>query len=164
MVAAVSARTLVVVALATTGLDACSAELLAKVGGSNLKLGEVLKGNEELCVGVSAFSGEGTIGCSERCDRGTITGSGRCKVGDGFDRFILIGVIGRLESGTGRGGLRILPLLVDICEEFLEACPGLVMNWLAPPEFSVVIEEPGLEQEMERNCDDLGRGVGRISG
>ena len=50
------------------------------------------------------------------------------------------------------------------CEEFLEACPGLVVRWMAPPEFAVLIEEPSLEQELESNCDDLGRGVGRISG
>ena len=121
VVAAVAARTLVVVALATTGLDACSAELLAKVGGSNLKLGEVLKGNEELCVGVSALSGEGTIGCSERCDRGTITGSGRCKVGHGFNHFILIDLISRLKYGTSCGGLQLPPFLVGSYEDFLEA-------------------------------------------
>ena len=73
-------------------------------------------------------------------------------------------MIGRLEDGTGRGGLRLLPFLVSSCEEFLEACSGLVVKSLAPPEFAVVIEESGLEQELERNCNDLGRGVGHVSG
>ena len=67
----------VVVVVATGGIDAYSAELLVKVGDGNLKLGKVLKGNEELCVGVSAVVGEGTIGCSESYDRGAIAGSGR---------------------------------------------------------------------------------------
>ena len=58
----------------------------------------------------SAVVGEFTIGRSESYDRGEITGSGCRKVGDGFNRFIcigvigcLMGVIGRLEYGTGRG-------------------------------------------------------------
>ena len=70
---------------------------------------------------------------------------GCCEVGDGFNRFILIGVIGRLEDGTGRGGLRLPSFLVGCCEEFLEACPGLVVSRLVPPEFAVVIEESGME-------------------
>ena len=45
LVAAVAARPAVVVLVATRGLDACSAELLAKIGNGNLKLGKVLKGN-----------------------------------------------------------------------------------------------------------------------
>ena len=49
------------------------------------------------------------------------------------------------------------------CKRFLEECPGLVVSWLLPPDFTVVIEEPGLEQDMERNCDDLGRSVGHVS-
>ena len=164
VVAAVTARPEVVVAVDDGGIDACSAELLAKVDDGNLKLGKVLKGNEELCVGGSVVVGEGTIGCSDSCNQGAITGSGRCKVGNGFDRFILIDVIVRLESGTGRGGLRLPPFFVVSCKEFLEACPGLVIRCQAPPEFVVVIEDPGLEQELERNCDDLVRGVGRIYG
>ena len=50
------------------------------------------------------------------------------------------------------------------CEEFLEACSGLFVSRLATPEFSVVIEKSGLEQELESNCNDLGRGVGCVSG
>ena len=45
-------------------------------------------------MGGSAVGGEYTIGRSESCNRGAITGSGCRKVGDGFDRLILIGVIG----------------------------------------------------------------------
>ena len=94
LVAAVAACPAVVVVVATGGLDAYSANLLAKVGDSNLKLGKILKGNVELGVGGSAVNGECTIGCSERCDRGAIIGSDCRKVGDGFDSFTLIGVIG----------------------------------------------------------------------
>ena len=94
VVTAVAARPAVVVVVDTGRLDACSAELLAKVDEGNLKLGEVLNDNEELCVAGCAVGGEGTIRCSESCDQRAITGSGRCKVGDGFDRFILIGVVG----------------------------------------------------------------------
>ena len=64
-----------------------------KVGDGNVKLGDVLKLNEELCVGGSAFGGDFTISCIDICNRGAITGSGCCKAGDGFERFILIGVI-----------------------------------------------------------------------
>ena len=76
----------------------------------------------------------------------------------------LIGVIGRLEDGTSCVGLRLPPLLVGSCKKFLEACPGLDISWLAPPELAVVIEEPSLEHELEGNSDDLGRSVGPISG
>ena len=64
VVAAVNTRPALVVVVATRGLDDCSTELLAKVGDGNLKLGEVLKGNEKLCMGGSAVYGEGTIGHS----------------------------------------------------------------------------------------------------
>ena len=94
VVAAFATYPAVVVVVDTGGIDACSTELLAKVGGGNLKLGELLKYNKELCVGGSAVGGEFTIGCSESCDRGAITGIGCRKVGDGFDCFSLIVVIG----------------------------------------------------------------------
>ena len=77
VVAAGAARPEVVVQVADGGLYACSAELLAKVSDGNLKFGKVLMGKEELGVGGSAVGGECTVGCSESCDRGAITGSGR---------------------------------------------------------------------------------------
>ena len=52
VVAAVATRPAVVVVVATRGIYACSDELLVKVEYGDLKLGEVLKGNEELCVAV----------------------------------------------------------------------------------------------------------------
>ena len=78
MVAAGAEHPEVVVRVAARGLDACSAELLAQVGNGNMKFGNVLQGNEELGVGVSAVYGECTVGRSESCERGAITGSGRC--------------------------------------------------------------------------------------
>ena len=93
VVAAVAACPSAVVVVDTGGLDACSTELLVKVGDSNLKLGKVLKGNKDLCVCGSAVGGECNIGRSESFDQGAITGSGCCQVGDGFNRFILIAVI-----------------------------------------------------------------------
>ena len=72
-----AARPAVVVQVAAGGLDYSSAELLAKVGNGNLKFGEFLKGHEELGVGGSAVDYECTVGCSESCNRGAITGSGR---------------------------------------------------------------------------------------
>ena len=78
VVAAGAARLAVVVRGAAEGLDACSAELLSKVGDGNMKFGEVLQGNYELGVGGSAVCGEYTVGRSESCDQGAITGSGRC--------------------------------------------------------------------------------------
>ena len=66
VVEAVAARPEVVVVVDTRGIDACIAELLAKVGDGNLKLGEVLKGNDDLCVSGRAVVGEGTIGRSGR--------------------------------------------------------------------------------------------------
>ena len=44
VVAAVAPCPAVVVVVATGGLDACSAKLLAKFGNSNLKIGKVLRG------------------------------------------------------------------------------------------------------------------------
>ena len=68
VVAACAARTAVVVRVSSGGLDACSAELFAKVGDGDLKFGEVLKVNEDLGVGVSAVYGEFTVGRSESCN------------------------------------------------------------------------------------------------
>ena len=76
----------------------------------------------------------------------------------------LIGVVARLENGTGCGGLRLLLFLVGSGKKFLEACPGLEVLWLVSPEISVVVEEPGLEHELKGNSKDLGRGVGSVSG
>ena len=57
VVAAGAARPAVVVWGAVGGLDACSAELLSKVGDGNMKFGKVLQGDEELGVGGSAVCG-----------------------------------------------------------------------------------------------------------
>ena len=78
VVAAGAARPEVVVWGAAGELDACSAELLSKVGDGNMRFGEVLQGNEELGVGGSAVCSECTVGRSESCNRGVITCSGRC--------------------------------------------------------------------------------------
>ena len=78
LVAAGAARSSVVARVAAGVIYAYIAELLVKVRYDNLKFGEVLKGNEELGVGGSAFDGECNVGRSESCDRGAITGSGRC--------------------------------------------------------------------------------------
>ena len=78
VVAAGAAHPAVVVRVDAGGLDTCRAELLAQVGDGNLKFGEVLKGYKELGVGGSAVCSECTVGRSEICDRGAITGSGHC--------------------------------------------------------------------------------------
>ena len=62
---------------AARGIDACSAELLAKVGDGNMKFGEVLQCNEELGVGGSAVCGGCNVDHSKSCDQRAITGSGR---------------------------------------------------------------------------------------
>ena len=66
----------VVVRGAAGGLDTCSAELLSEVGNGNMKFREVLRGYEELGVGGRAVCGEWSVGCSESCYRGAITGRG----------------------------------------------------------------------------------------
>ena len=88
----------------------------------------------------SAVCGECNVGCSESSYRGAITGLGRRKVRDGFDRFVLvdvvgrlIGVVARLENGAGCGRLRLTPFLVGRGETFLEVGPGLDVHWLASP-------------------------------
>ena len=65
VVSAGAARPEVVVWGAAGGLDACSAELILKVGDGNMKFSEVLQDNEELGVGDSAVCGECAIGRSE---------------------------------------------------------------------------------------------------
>ena len=64
VVAAGAARPSVVVRGASGGLYICSAELLSEVGDGNMKLREVLQGNEELGVGGSAVCGECDVGYS----------------------------------------------------------------------------------------------------
>ena len=122
----------VVVRGATGGLDTCSAELLSEVGDGNMKLREVLQGDEELGVGDRVVCGDCAVGCSESCYRGAITGRGRREIRDGFDRFVLVGVVGRLigvvaqlENGAGCGRLRLPPFLLGSGKKFLEVGPGL---------------------------------------
>ena len=64
VVASGAARPSVIVQGAAIGLDAFSAELLSKVGDRNMKFDEVLQGNEDLVVCVSAVCGECTVGHS----------------------------------------------------------------------------------------------------
>ena len=77
VVAAGAARPSVVVWGAAGGLDICSTELLLEIGDGEMKFREVLQGNEDLGVGVSAVCSECAVGCSESCYRGAITGRGR---------------------------------------------------------------------------------------
>ena len=65
VVAAGAARPEVVVRGAAGGLDACSAELLSEVGDGNMKLYEVLQGDEELGVGGNAVCSEFAAGRSD---------------------------------------------------------------------------------------------------
>ena len=102
VVAAGAACPAVVVRGAAGGLDTCSAELLSEVGDGNMQLREVLQVDEELEVGGRAVCGEGAVGCSESCYRGAITGRGRREVCDGFGRFVLVDVVGRLIGGVAR--------------------------------------------------------------
>ena len=105
-----------------------------------MQLRKVLQGDEELGVGGRAVCSEGAVGRSESCYRGAITGCGRRKVRDGFDRFVLvdvvrrlIGVVSRLENGAGCGRLRLTPFLVGRGKIFLEVGPGLDILCLASP-------------------------------
>ena len=60
-----------------------------------MQLREILQGDEDLGVGRRAVGGEGVVGCSESCYRGAINVRGRCEICDGFDRFVLVGVVSR---------------------------------------------------------------------
>ena len=95
VVAAGAACPAVVVWGAAGGLDTCSAELFLEVGDGDMQLREILQGGEELGVVRHAVGGEGDVGCSESCYRGAITGGGRREIRDGFDRFVLVGVVSR---------------------------------------------------------------------
>ena len=45
----------------------------------------------------------------------------------------LMGVVARLENGSGCGRQRLTPFLVGLGEKFLEAGPGIDVRWLASP-------------------------------
>ena len=95
VIAAGAACPAVVVRGAAGGLDTCNAELFLEVGDGDMQLREILQGDEELGVGGRAVGGEGDVGCSESCYQGAITGRGRREILDGFDRFVLVGVVSR---------------------------------------------------------------------
>ena len=65
LVAVGAARPSVIVQGASGGLDTCSAELLSEVGNGNMKLREVLQGDEDRGVGDRAVCGECAAGRSE---------------------------------------------------------------------------------------------------
>ena len=62
VVAAGAARPAVVIQGAAGVLDAYSSELISKVGDGNMKFSDVLQGDEDLGVGVSALCGECAVG------------------------------------------------------------------------------------------------------
>ena len=93
VIAAGAACPAVVVRGAAGVVDTCSAELFSEVVDGDMQLREFLQGNEELGVVGRTVGGEGAVGCSESCYRGAITGRGRRKICDGFDRFVLLGVV-----------------------------------------------------------------------
>ena len=76
----------------------------------------------------------------------------------------LIDAVALPENGTSCGGLQLPQFLVNSGEIFLEACLGLDLCCLASPEIAVVVEEPGLEQDLKRNPNNLGMGVWSVSG
>ena len=105
-----------------------------------MQVREVLQGDDDLGVGGRAVGGECAVVHSESCYRGAITGRGRREIRDGFDRFVLLDVVGRLicvvaqlENGAGCGRLQLMPFLVGRGEKFLEVGPGLDVCWLASP-------------------------------
>ena len=105
-----------------------------------MQLCEVLQGDEEMGVGSRAVVGEGAVGRSESFYRGAINGCSRCEVRDGFDRFVLVDVVGRLigvvaqlENGAGCVRRRLTPFLVGNGKTLLEVGPGIDVHWLAPP-------------------------------
>ena len=77
VVAAGAEFPVVVIRGATGGLDNCSTEFLLGVSGGNMELHEVLQGDKELGVGGCAVCGECSVGRSESCYQGPITGHGR---------------------------------------------------------------------------------------
>ena len=95
VIAAGAACPAVVVRGAAGGLDTCSAELFSEVNDGDMQLREILQGNEELGVGHRAVGGEGAVGCSESCYLGAITGRGCREICNGFNRFVLVGVVSR---------------------------------------------------------------------
>ena len=72
VVAAGAARPAVVVQGAAGVLDTCSAEFLSEVRDGNMKLREVLQGDEELGVGGSSVCSGCDVGCSESCYQGAM--------------------------------------------------------------------------------------------
>ena len=67
-------------------------------------------------MGGRAVYGECAVGCSESCYRGTVTGRGCREVRNGFNRLVLvdmvgllIGMVARLENGAGCGCLPTTP-------------------------------------------------------
>ena len=102
LIAAGAACPAVVVQGAAGGLDTCSAELFSEVGDGDMQLREVLQGDEELGVGGRSVSGEGAVGRNESCYRGETTDRSRCEIRDGFDRFVLVGVVSRLIGVVAR--------------------------------------------------------------
>ena len=170
VVAAGAACPSVVVRGSVGGLDTCSAGLLSKFGDGNMQLCEVLQGVEELGVGGRAVYGEGTVSHSESCYRGAINGCSRCEVRNGYDRFVLVDMVGRLigivtqlENGAGCGCLQLMPFLVGRGEKFLQVGPGIDVRWLALPYLSVVVKKTSLEHELKSNFNDLGWGIRHVS-
>ena len=101
---------------------------------------------------------ESAVGDGNSRYRGTITGSGRGKIGDCVDCVLLVGVVGGLETSAVSGDLSVTPSKVGCNEVHLEVCPGLFGRMPLLPDIKVVDEEA----ELEGNIDHLLEGIGSI--
>ena len=123
-----------------------------------------MQGCEQFGIGGGESSRESSVGRSERCHRGAITGSGRVQVGSDVNSVLLIGVISGLKSCDGFGYRRIAPFLIGPGEEGFKARPVLESRGLALPDFTVVEKQPCLKNELESDAYDLLRRVGPVAG
>ena len=103
---------------------------------------------------------DGDVCCGESRDGGEITGRSCGKFGDSLKCVLMVdGSVGGLETGAGSGDLRLLPFLVESCEEYFEGVPGLICRVLVAPNLAVVEEQASLKHELVCNDDNLLRSV-----
>ena len=67
--------------------------------------------------------------------------------------------VGGLETGAESGDLRLLPFLVESCEEYFEGGPDFICKVLVAPNLAVVEEQASLKYEQVGDGDNLLRGV-----
>lgn len=89
--------------------------------------------------------------------------SGGGEVRDGVDSFLLVGGIGGAIAGTGGGSFGIAKLAMGTCKKYFEGSPSFVGIRFSVPDFAIIMEHAGGENDLESGGNNLRRCIRSVT-